>query len=182
MEDGEMSDGIRDGLKWMGAWWPVEIAPEGRAAEPDDGRPEVRWMEEQGNGLRGAPLEGGRVDLWPMISGPPHLVALRVASDRQDAGLCVKLNPVEAKQLANEMMAMAEEAEKRTRIEKENVRAEVRAARSRALGPELVEACKALVEAVRTGKGAASMTDWVGVPHDLFKHVSALARSVDSEA
>ena len=146
----------------------------------EDGRPEGRWMEQQGNGLKGSPLEGGRVELWAMISGPPHLVVLRVASDKQGAGMHVKLNPVEAKQLAGELVAMAKEAEKRTWIEQENVRAEVRAARARAVGPELVEACVDLLEAVRTGTGSAPLANWVAVPRDLLKQVGALARSVDS--
>ena len=144
----------------------------------EDGRTEVRWMEEQGNGLKGSPLEGGRVDLWPMISGPPHLVVLRVASDKQGAGLRVKLNPVEAKQLAGELVAMAKEAEKLAWIEQENVRAEVRAARARAVGPELVEACKALLEAAAIAQEGAKQ--WVGIPIKSFHEVATLLRRVDS--
>jgi hypothetical protein len=180
MEDGEMSDGIRDGLKWMGCGWPVEIAPGGGAAKPDDGRPEVRWMEKEGNGLKGAPLNGGQVSLWPTISTPPYLVVLRVASDKQGAGLRVKLNPVEAKQLAWELVVMAKESEKRAWIEKENVRAEVRAARERAVGPELVEAVRQFITAVKHPM-AAETNHWVGCPGPLFSKMADLVRDVDAE-
>jgi hypothetical protein len=139
-------------------------------------------MEKEGNGLKGAPLNGGQVSLWPTISTPPYSVALLVASDKQGAGLKVVLNPVEAKQLAGELVAMAKEAEKQLRIEKENVRAEVRSARARALGPELVEAVRQCVTAVNHPVSSKVATNHCVVcPGDLFAKMADLVRSVDSE-
>jgi len=196
MEDGEMEDGRTEGRKVEDLMAEIHAArrlvafdAQGRervlkdnagAEGMEDGRPEGRWMEELGNGLKGSPLEGGRVDLWPMISGPPHLVVLRVSSDKQGAGLHVKLNPVEAKQLAWELVAMAKESEKRAWIEKENVRAEVRAARERAVGPELVEAVRQFITAVKHPM-AAETNHWVGCPGPLFSKMADLVRDVDAE-
>ena len=91
----------------------------------------------------------------------------------------IYLTPSEAGMLGDKMVQLAQRAEG-MRIEKENVRAEVRAARERAVGPELVEAVRQFITAVKHPM-AAETNHWVGCPGPLFSKMADLVRDVDAE-